>query len=91
MPHCTHDGSEHRCTVSIHSERNVIGFAARHGIRTDGTTLYLSHAPCLDCATVLVAAGVVRVVYGETYRTLDGVNYLQGGGIDVSQFLEVAG
>lgn len=90
MPHCSHDGSEDRCLVSTHAERNVVGFAARHGVRTDGTTLYLTHAPCLDCATVLLAAGVVRVVYGETYRSLDGVDYLQGCGIDVSQYREVA-
>lgn len=90
MPHCSHDGGEQRCLRAVHAERNVVGFAARHGVRTDGTTLYLTHAPCLDCATVLLAAGVVRVVYGETYRTLDGVDYLQGCGIDVSQFLEVA-
>lgn len=91
MAHCSHDGTESRCVRAVHAERNVVGFAARHGVRTDGTTLYLTHAPCLDCATVLLAAGVVRVVYGETYRTLDGVDYLQGCGIDVSQFLEVAG
>lgn len=90
MPHCTHDGSEDRCRVSVHAETNAIGFAARHGVRTDGTTLYLTHAPCLDCATVLLAAGVVRVVYGAAYRSLDGVNYLQGCGIDVSQYREVA-
>lgn len=91
MPHCSHDGTESRCERSVHAEDNVVRFARKHKIPTRGATMYITHAPCLDCATVLLAAGVVRVVYGETYRTLDGVDYLQGCGIHVSQFLEVAG
>lgn len=83
MPHCQHDGTEQRCTRAIHAERNVIGFAARHGVRTDQTTLYLTHAPCLDCASVLIAAGVVRVVYGETYRSEAGIVSLSEVGVTV--------
>lgn len=83
MPHCSHDGNEQRCTRAIHAERNVIGFAARHGVRTDQTTLYLTHAPCLDCASVLIAAGVVRVVYGETYRSDAGIVSLSEVGVTV--------
>ena len=81
QPHCTHDGTEQSCKRSIHSEANAIGFAARHGVRTDGTTLYVTHAPCSICAPVVVAAGVVRVVYGQEYRSDAGVNYLQDCGI----------
>lgn len=82
LPHCVHDGSETRCTRAVHAERNVVGFAARHGIATAGTTLYLTHAPCLDCASVLVAAGVVRVVFGERYRSDSGVTYFREAGIE---------
>lgn len=84
MAHCVHN-DHHPCTRSIHAERNVIGYAARKGFATDGATLYATHAPCRDCATVIIAAGVARVVYGETYRSLAGVDYLQGCGIDVQQ------
>ena len=83
--HCEHSGDELRCTRAIHAERNVIGFAARHGVRTDATTLYLTHAPCLDCATVLIAAGVVRDVYGETYSSDTGIITLKESGIHVEQ------
>lgn len=83
LPHCDHDGSETRCTDSVHSERNVIGFAARFGIATAGTTLYVTHAPCADCSTVLIAAGVSRVVFGEHYRSDDGVQILRRAGIVV--------
>lgn len=83
MPHCSHDGTEDRCLVSTHAERNVIGFAARYGISTDGTTMYLTHAPCLDCASVLIAAGVVRVVFASLYRSDAGVEVLRRAGVTV--------
>lgn len=89
MAHCVHTDAN-PCTKSIHAERNVIGYAARKGYATEHSTMYITHAPCRDCATIIVAAGVARVVYGDTYRSLAGVDYLQGCGIHVSQFLEVA-
>lgn len=47
-----------------HAEASVIGFAAREGIRTKGCTLYVTHAPCSNCASLIVQAGVTKVVYG---------------------------
>lgn len=46
----------------LHSEVNAVGRAARNGVSVLGTTAYLTHFPCLGCAKVLAAAGVVRVV-----------------------------
>lgn len=46
----------------IHAETNAIGRAARRGTPTNGCTAYLTAFPCLPCAKVLIAAGVVRVV-----------------------------
>jgi dCMP deaminase len=89
QPHCAHDGLEESCTVSIHAERNVVGFAARFGIATGGTRLYVTHAPCLDCASVLVAAGVDSVVYGSEYRSLAGVRRLRECGVTVLSRAEV--
>lgn len=47
-----------------HAEANLIAFAARQGIRTDGCTVYVTHQPCASCARTLIQAGVFRVVYG---------------------------
>lgn len=47
-----------------HAEANLIAFAARHGIRTDGLTVYCTHHPCASCARTLIQAGIARVVYG---------------------------
>jgi dCMP deaminase len=84
-PHCEHDGTEQRCTTSIHAERNAIGYAAREGIGTGGATLYVTHAPCLDCASVVQAAGIVRVVYAEAYGLAGGVLWLLDAGVKVEQ------
>ena len=47
-----------------HSERNLISFAARMGIRTEGCEVYVSHACCDQCMGGLIQAGVSRIVYG---------------------------
>lgn len=47
-----------------HAEANLIAFAARHGIRTDGCSVYVTHHPCASCARSLIQAGIVRVAYG---------------------------
>ncbi len=49
---------------AAHSERSLIAVAARHGIRTEGTTVYCTHRCCSACAGVMIAAGVKRFVYG---------------------------
>lgn len=47
-----------------HAEANVVGFAARHGIKTDGCALYVTHACCSACMRSLIQAGITRIVYG---------------------------
>jgi dCMP deaminase len=48
-----------------HAERNLIDFAARNGIRTDGCTVYVTHLPCCRCAGSLIQAGISTIVYGS--------------------------
>jgi len=45
-----------------HAERNAIYAAAKAGFSTDGTTLVVTHPPCMDCARAIVQAGIVRVI-----------------------------
>jgi len=85
MPHCRHDGTETRCETAVHAERNAVGYAAREGLATDGCTLYVTHAPCLDCASVVQAAGIARVVYAERYGSDAGVAWLLDAGVQVEQ------
>lgn len=89
MPHCTDVGClmiDGHCVRCIHAEQNAIIQAALHGISTKGATCYVSAAPCVHCAKLLVAAGVVRVVYGEEYTDSIGVQMLREAGVDVEPF-----
>lgn len=83
MPHCRHQTAGEPCTTAVHAEANAVAFAARYGIATDGATLYVTDSPCLECAKLLVNAGVVRVVYAEQYRSTAGLELLTECGVDV--------
>lgn len=48
-----------------HAEANLVAFAAREGIRTEGCTVYVTHACCSACARTLIQAGIHAVVYGD--------------------------
>lgn len=71
------------CGVAEHAERNAVAFAARHGITLGGSSLYCTHAPCLDCARTLVSVGVGVVYYRIPYRLTDGIDLLTSVGIEV--------
>lgn len=66
----------------IHGEVNAILKAAKTGNSVDGSTLYLTLSPCLDCSKLILQSGIKRVVYLNNYRNLDGVNFLK-------QFIQV--
>ncbi len=66
----------------IHAEVNAILKAAKTGNSVDGSTLYLTLSPCLDCSKLILQSGVKRVVYLNEYRNLEGVNFLK-------QFIQV--
>lgn len=66
----------------IHAETNTIGFAARNGIATEGTDMFVSLSPCLPCAKQILAAGIRHVYYSKPYdRDPDGPIFLQNHGI----------
>lgn len=70
-PHCTEVGHrlvEGRCVRTIHAETNAIGQAARRGVSVVGGTAYVTNHPCFECAKLLAAAGITRVVYQSGYR-----------------------
>jgi dCMP deaminase len=82
MDHCRHD-SDRPCDVAVHAEENVLYFAAKHGLATNGTTLYVTHDPCYRCARGLINAGVSRVYSYLPYRDPRGVDLLRSAGVHV--------
>jgi len=65
----------------VHAEVGAIAKCARQGKAILGATLYCTRAPCLQCALLMNAAGITRVVYGTEHSSRDGVNFLREMGI----------
>ena len=69
----------------LHAEANAISKVAKSGNSSDGATLYVTASPCLECAKLIIQAGVRRVVYRDEYRLTDGVDLLRRAGIEVEK------
>ena len=67
----------------LHAEANAITKIARSSNNSDGATLYVPAAPCIECAKLIIQAGISRVIYSEEYRIEDGINLLRRAGIEV--------
>ena len=67
----------------LHAEANAITKVARSSNSSDGATLYVTASPCIECAKLIIQAGIKRVVYGEEYRLMDGIELLRRAGIEV--------
>ena len=67
----------------LHAEANAITKLARSSNNSDGSTLYVTASPCIECAKLIIQAGIKRVVYGEKYRLEDGINLLKRANIEV--------
>ena len=70
-------------TYVLHAEANAITKLARSSNNSDGSTLYVTASPCIECAKLIIQSGIRRVVYGEKYRLTDGIELLQRAGIEV--------
>ena len=69
----------------LHAEANAITKVAKSGNSSLGATLYVTAAPCLECAKLIIQAGIKRVVYRDEYRLTDGVDLLRKAGIEVEK------
>ncbi|MDR1680634.1 MAG: dCMP deaminase family protein [Prevotellaceae bacterium] len=67
----------------LHAEANAITKVAKSNNSSEGATLYVTAAPCLECAKLIIQAGIRRVVYCSEYRDADGLALLHSAGIDV--------
>jgi dCMP deaminase len=71
----------------VHAELNSLGKCLEQGLSTKGAHLYVTLSPCLECAKLLVRAGVKRVVYRDTYRITDGLDYLTKYNVEVTKYV----
>lgn len=80
---CCEDENNKTYPYVLHAEANAITKVAASHNNSKGATIYVTHAPCLECSKLIIQAGIRRVVYSETYRLTDGVDLLKKAGIDV--------
>lgn len=84
LPHCDEVGHlmiDGHCVRALHAEQNAIIQAALHGVSVRGSTIYVTHQPCLTCAKMIINAGVIRVVYAGQYPDDNSVAFLAQAGV----------
>jgi dCMP deaminase len=71
------------CITATHAEANAVAFAARHGVATEEAELFVTMAPCIACARIVVNAGLSTVYYDTPYRDMSGAELLLKAGLRV--------
>jgi dCMP deaminase len=69
----------------LHAETNAIAKLAKSTESGNGASLFVTHSPCLDCAKLIYQSGISSVYYRESYRSDDGVKFLEKSGVKVEQ------
>jgi len=72
----------------LHAEANAITKVAASSNSSKGATIYVTAAPCIECAKLIIQSGIERVVYSEKYRVEDGCDLLKRAGIHID-FIEI--
>lgn len=73
----------------LHAEANAITKVARSNNSSDGSTLYITASPCMECAKLIIQAGIKRVVYHELYRITDGLELLRRASVECVHIVDL--
>jgi dCMP deaminase len=90
---CPRD-SKGSCSLALHAEQNAILYASKNNVTIEGTTLYITMAPCIACARVIFSTGIKKVWYLNSYAefkglpTDEGVEFLKTFGVDVQRYIK---
>jgi len=69
----------------LHAETNAIAKLAKSNESGDGATMFVTHAPCMDCAKLIYQSGINCVLYRNSYKSDDGINFLAKAGVSVEK------
>ncbi len=72
----------------LHAEANAITKVAHSNNSSDGATLYVTSSPCIECAKLIIQAGIKRVVFSEKYHSVEGVELLERANIEIAHIEE---
>jgi dCMP deaminase len=67
----------------LHAETNAIAKLAKSGESGLGATMFVTHAPCIDCAKLVYQSGIATVYYKNKYRSTQGLEFLDKSGVEV--------
>jgi len=70
----------------LHAETNAIAKLAKSSESGEGATMFITHAPCLDCAKLVYQSGINSVYYRNTYKNDDGLKFLEKCNIKVEKY-----
>lgn len=84
FPNICEDTDDTTFPYVLHAEANAITKVARSNNSSEGSTLYVTASPCVECAKLIIQAGIKRVVFSELYRITDGIDLLKRAGIETS-------
>lgn len=79
-------GQRQELCRGLHAEQNAIVHAAYHGINIAGSTLYVTHQPCITCAKMIINAGIEKVIYSGEYPDQRSVELLSQAGTSLVPF-----
>lgn len=88
FPNVCEDSNNVTHPYVLHAEANAITKIARSNNNSDGATLYVTDSPCIECAKLIIQAGIKRVIYAREYRLTEGVDLLRKAGVEV-EHLEI--
>ncbi len=83
FPNICEDADDVTFPYVLHAEANAITKVARSNNSSDGSTLYVTASPCVECSKLIIQSGIRRVVFSELYRITDGIDLLRKAGIEV--------
>lgn len=67
----------------LHAEANAITKVAKSNNSSEGSTLYITTSPCLECAKLIIQSGIKRIVFSDQYRNIDGLKLLERANIEI--------
>lgn len=73
----------------LHAEANAITKVARSNNSSQGSTLYITASPCMECSKLIIQAGIRRVVFNDLYRVTDGIDLLRRAGIECVHIADI--
>lgn len=73
----------------IHAEANAIAKLARSQESGQDAAMFITHAPCIECAKLIYTAGIKKVYYKNVYRNEEGITFLQRCGLDIERITDV--